>query len=173
VEVGRTEPALLRIEIAEQPALEEWIIAKIDAGHDVCWAICDLFRFGKKIVGPAIEHHSPNEPDGQHLLGNDLGGVENVIGKLGRKCFIKGLNTEFPLRIVAARYRVEKITPMEIWIGPSNFDGLTPNRGLTALFGLPTTNGTARLGCLNASRNFTFTASSFRFRTALKFLPPY
>jgi hypothetical protein len=102
------------------------LIAALDwISLEICWGV-------KK------ETSIPGVPTvGEDLLGNDLGGVKHVIGKLGCERFIKGLDTEFPLRIVTARNRVEKITPMEIWIGTGDFYGLVPNRGLNALFWLP------------------------------------
>ena len=51
MEIGGAEPRLLRVEIAEQPPLQQRIVGEVDARHDVGRAIGDLLGLGEEIVG--------------------------------------------------------------------------------------------------------------------------
>ena len=72
------EPALLRIEITEVPALQKRIVAETDPGDDVASAKSDLFRFRKELVYVAIQNQLPDVLNGDELLWPDLCRVQNV-----------------------------------------------------------------------------------------------
>ena len=54
VKIRTAQTRKLRVEIRKQPALQQRIVGKINAGNDVSRMKCDLFGFGEKIVGIAI-----------------------------------------------------------------------------------------------------------------------
>ena len=70
VEIGAAQPLQLRVEIAEQPALQQRIVGKIDTGDNIGRAIGDLLGLGEEIVGRAVEYHAADDPHRQHFLGN-------------------------------------------------------------------------------------------------------
>ena len=42
----------------------------------------DLLGLGEEVVGVAVQHHPPDAPDGNQLLGDQLGRVEDVEAEL-------------------------------------------------------------------------------------------
>src|SRR3546814_5543548 len=49
MKVGRPQPRLLRVEVGEEPALEQWVVAEIDARNDVRRQEGGLLGFGEEI----------------------------------------------------------------------------------------------------------------------------
>src|SRR5215813_4498534 len=72
-EVWTPETFELRIEVGEVAPLEEGIIRKVDARHDIQRAEGDLFGLSEEIVDAAIEHKAPDTPNGHILLWDHLG----------------------------------------------------------------------------------------------------
>ena len=89
MEIGCAETGFLRIEIAEQTPLEQGIVGEIDAWHDVGRAECYLFGFGKEIVWIAIKNEAPHHLQRQNFFGNDLGGIQNIVGKAFGEGFVE------------------------------------------------------------------------------------
>ncbi len=101
VEVRGAKPRLLGVHIAEQPSLQQRVVRKVDAGHDVRRQEGHLLGFGKEVVGVPVQHHAADDADGDVLLGDQLGRVQDVIGLLGGPFRVKGLDAQFPFREVA------------------------------------------------------------------------
>ena len=98
MEVGRAEPRLLRIQIAEQTPLQQRIVGEVDPRHDVRRQECDLFGLGEEIVRIAVQGQRTDDPDGHVLLGNQLGRIQHVVGLgLGER-LIEHLDAQIPLR---------------------------------------------------------------------------
>ena len=55
MKVGSTETNQLRVRVGEQAALQQRIVGKVDARHDVPGMEGNLLGFRKKIIGIAIE----------------------------------------------------------------------------------------------------------------------
>ena len=72
------EPTLLRVKIAEVPALQKRIVAEPDPRDDVASAESDLLGLGEELVHAAIQSHLPNVFNGDELLWPDLCCVKNV-----------------------------------------------------------------------------------------------
>ncbi len=71
----------LRVEIGEQPPLQQRIVGEIDARHDIGRAEGHLLGLGEEIVRVAVQHHRARPCRTRHdLLGDQLGRVEHVIG---------------------------------------------------------------------------------------------
>ncbi len=137
VEIGRAQPRLLRVEIAEQAALQQRIIREIHAWQDIGRHEGDLFGFGKEIVDIAIERHAPDHLDRDILFRDQFGRVEHVIGLLGRPFLVEHLHAQFPLREIAAIDRFPQVAAMEIGIGTGDLDRLVPGGALQTQHGLP------------------------------------
>src|SRR5699024_9953683 len=54
MKVRTTESDELCINIRKQASLQKWVIAKINAWHDMAWMESHLFRFGKEVIDIAI-----------------------------------------------------------------------------------------------------------------------
>ena len=126
MEIGRAQSRFLRVEIGEQAALQQGIVRKVDAGNYVARQECDLFGLGEEIVDIAVERHAPHDLDRNVFLGDQLGGVEDIIGLPGRPFLIEYLYTQIPRRIIACIYCLEQIAPMEIRVGARDFNRLVP-----------------------------------------------
>src|ERR1019366_9903288 len=81
VKIGRPEARELRVLIGEQSTLQQRIVREIDAGNDMGRTVSNLFRFGKEIVWPAIQHHPANHFQRHELFGNKLCSVQMIEGK--------------------------------------------------------------------------------------------
>ena len=67
------------------------IVRKVDSRHDIQRAEGDLFGLSEEIVDAAIEHESPDTPNGDILLWDNLGRIEHIEGKLFRELLIEEL----------------------------------------------------------------------------------
>src|SRR5437762_427267 len=81
-EVRTPEAFELRIEVREVASLEQGIVRKVDPRHDIQRAEGDLLSFGKEIVDTAIKYESPDTPNGDLLLRDNLGGIEHIEGEV-------------------------------------------------------------------------------------------
>ena len=129
-EVWTPEPFELRIEVREVAPLQEGIVRKVDPRHDILRAEGDLLGLGEEIVDTAIEHESPDTPNGDLLLRDKLGGIEHIEGELLRELLIEELQAEFPLRVVAHLDGVPQIAAMEIRIGAVDLHRFVPDHRL-------------------------------------------
>src|SRR5215471_18450407 len=100
-EIGAAEPFELGVKVRKIAALEERIIAKVDARNNILGAESNLLGLGKEIGYAAIKHESPHRPNRNFFLWNKFRGVEHVKRKLLGKVFIEELEPQFPFRIVA------------------------------------------------------------------------
>src|SRR3546814_17062498 len=96
MKVGRPQPRLLRVEVGEEPALEQWVVAEIDARNDVRRQEGGLLGFGEEIVDVAVKRHATDDLYGQILLGDQFGRVEHVVQQLRRKGFVEDLYAHIP-----------------------------------------------------------------------------
>ena len=101
VKFGPTEPLELGIEVGEVAPLEQRVVAEVDAGHDVLGAEGDLFGLGEEVVDGAVEDQPADAAHRHQLLGDDLGGVEDVEVERVGEVVVEQLDTELPLREVA------------------------------------------------------------------------
>ena len=81
VEVDGAKARELSVLVGEQPALQQRVFREVDAGRNVGRQERDLLGLGEEVVGVAVQHHAPDDPDRNQLLRNDLGGVEDVEGQ--------------------------------------------------------------------------------------------
>ena len=123
---GEPSPAELGIEIGEQPSLQQWILAEINAGNDVTGAECDLLCLGEEIVRIAIEGHFADHFNRHDLLGDELRGVQHIEGQRVRRRLVENLKTQLELGKVAAGDRFEQVTAMEVGVRGANLDCLIP-----------------------------------------------
>src|SRR5207244_6636385 len=114
--VRTPEPFELRIEVREVAPLEEGIVRKVDPRHDIQRAEGDLLGLGEEIVDTAIEHESPDTPNGDFLLWDNLGSIEHIEDELFAEFLIEELQAEFPLGVVAHLDSVPQITAVKIRI---------------------------------------------------------
>ena len=63
-------------------ALQQGIVAEVNAGHDMLRAERHLLGFGKEVVRVAIQHHPAHRAQRYQFLRHDLGGVEHVEAEL-------------------------------------------------------------------------------------------
>ena len=96
-EVGPTQAFELGIEIRKVAALQQWVIAEVDAWHDILGAEGDLFGFGEKVVDTSIEHQPAHFAYWKQFFRNEFGGVEHVEGEICRRNFRQTAATRVPI----------------------------------------------------------------------------
>src|SRR6202034_1154216 len=62
----------------EQPGLEQRVIGDLDAGNEVPGVEGDLLGLGEVVGRVPVQRQLPDPLHGGELLGNELGGVEEV-----------------------------------------------------------------------------------------------
>ena len=118
------------IEVREVAPLEEGIVRKVDAGHDIQRAKGDLLGLGEEIVDAAIEDESPNALDGDLLLRDNFGGIEHIEIEVRRELLVEELQAEFPLGVGAHLDGVPQIAAVKIRIGTVNLHCFVPDHRL-------------------------------------------
>ncbi len=113
VEVGGAQAALLGVEVAEQAPLQQRIVGKVDARHDVGRAIGHLLGLGEEVVRIAVQHHPADQADGDDLLRNDLGRIEHVIGLGVGEFLVEGLDAQLPLGKIAPADGLEQVAAVD------------------------------------------------------------
>ena len=78
MKVGRAEARELRIEVREEPPLQQRIVREVDPRHEVRRAERHLLGLGEEVVGPAVEHHPADDLQRAQLFGDELGRVQVV-----------------------------------------------------------------------------------------------
>ena len=100
-EIRAAQPLELRIEIGKIAALEQRIVAEVDAWHDIVRAKRNLLRLREEIIDASVEHQAPDLSNRHFFFGNDLRRIQYVEGELFGKRFVEQLKTEFPFRVVS------------------------------------------------------------------------
>ena len=136
-EVRAAEPLQLGVEVGEVAALQQRVVGEVDARHDVLGAERHLLGLGEEVVDGTVEHHPSDRRHRHELLGDDLGGVEDVEVERVGEVVVEHLHTELPLREVAGLDGVPEVAPVEIGIGAVDLDGLVPHHRLETLGRLP------------------------------------
>lgn len=92
LEVRAVVAAELRVEVAEEPALEEGVLAEVDPAHQVSGLEHDLLGLGEEVARICVQAHLAELPQRGDLLGDDLGGVEDVEAEGLRLVLLNDLN---------------------------------------------------------------------------------
>ena len=100
-EVRAAQAAELGVQVGEVAALEQRVVAEVDAGDDVGGVERHLLGLGEVVVRVAVQGHLADLADGQQVLGPDLGGVEDVEVELHLVLLGQRLDAQFPLEEVA------------------------------------------------------------------------
>ena len=104
----RPDAAQLRVDVGEQPALQQRIVGEVDAGNDVAGVEGDLLGLGEEVVRVAVQRQLADLDDRHELLGNDLGRVEQIEAELVLVLLLDDLQAELPFREVAALDRLRR-----------------------------------------------------------------
>ena len=117
----------LRIEIGEDAALQQRIVGEVDARHDVAHAEGNLLGFGEVVVRVAVERHLADRTNGDQLLRDDLGRVQDVEVEGELVVLVNDLDAHLPFQEVAALDRLEHVTAIEVGILAGNLLGFVPD----------------------------------------------
>ena len=130
VEVRAAQPLQLGVEIGEVTALQQRIVGEVDARHDVCGAERHLLGLREDVGGVGVQHHPPDDPQGEHLLRDVFRGVEHVEVPLARKVLVEQLDRQLPLREFLLLDVGPKVAAVEVGVGAVDLDRLIPHHGL-------------------------------------------
>ena len=131
-EVRPAKPRELGVEVREQPALQQRIVAEIDARHHVGRAVGHLLVLREMIVGVAVQHHAAHHLQRHQLFRDQLGRVQVVEGERVRLRLGEQLDCEIPFREGTGVDRLEQVAPVEIVVGALQLGRLIPHQALQA-----------------------------------------
>jgi hypothetical protein len=127
VEIRAAKPANLGVGVGEEATLQKRVVGEIDARNHVPGVERGLLRFGKEVGWVAIEHHPPNDFDGDDLLRNDLGRVQNVEVETGRLLLVERLHAKLSLGKGALCDRLVEVAAMEVWVRAIDLHRIVPD----------------------------------------------
>ena len=136
-EVRAAQPLQLRVQIGEVAPLQQRVVGEVDARHDVLRAEGHLLRLGEEVVHRAVQDHPADDADRHLLLGDDLGGVQDVELELLREVVVEELHAQLPFREVPGLDRAPQVAAMEVRIGAIDLQRLVPHHRLQAQLRLP------------------------------------
>ena len=137
VEVRRPQPRFLRVQIAEQPPLQQRVVREVDPRRHVGRAEGDLFVFREVVVHVAVQGHRADQFDRHLFLGDQLGGVQHVIGLLLGPGWVDHLDAQVPLREVALGDRLEQVAAVIVVVGALQLGRFVPQQRLDPQARLP------------------------------------
>ena len=137
MEVGPAEPDELRVEVGEQPPLQQRVVREVDAGHDVADVEGDLLGLGEEVVRVAVERQPPDALDRHQLLGDELGRVEQVEAERELVLLLDDLEPELPLRVVPVLDRLPQVAAVEVGVLARDLLRLVPDDRVDAEQRLP------------------------------------
>lgn len=97
----------------------------------------DLLRLGKVVARVPVQPHLANLLERDELLGDDLGGVEDVDAEIKGLLLVDDLHVQLPLGVVALLDGVPEVLAVEIGVPASGGLGLLPNEAGLSKRGLP------------------------------------
>jgi hypothetical protein len=137
LKVGAAVAVQLGVEVREKAPLQQRVLGKVDAAHDVAGLEHDLLRLGEVVGGVAIQLHQAQLRDRHKLLGDDLGGVQQVEAECQRLVLVDNLDAKLPLRAVARLDGIPEILAVEVGVLARNDLRLLPDKTGLALARLP------------------------------------
>ncbi|MNH18266.1 hypothetical protein D3C79_779640 [compost metagenome] len=126
VEVWPAQAAKLRVGVGEQPALQQRVVGKVDARHDMTRAERHLFYFGKEVVRVAIQHHLAQRCNRHQLFRDYLGRVQQVEIEFMLVGFRHDLHAQFPLRVIAGLDSFPQVATLEVSVLACQFLRFVP-----------------------------------------------
>ena len=138
VEVGPAQAGQLGVEVGEVAGLQQRVVGEVDAPRDVGGAERHLLGLGEEVGGVAVEGQPPDEPHRGQLLGDDLGGVEQVDA-LEALVVVVGeeLDAEVVLRAGAGFDGVPQVAAVEVGVDAAELLRLLPHQRVDAGHRLP------------------------------------
>ena len=97
MEVRAAEPADLGTRCRKTKAPLRVVEVEIDPRNHMTRSGTRPAPFRRRVDWVAVEHHPPNDLDGNNFLRNDLGRVQNVEVETGRLLLVERLNAKLPL----------------------------------------------------------------------------
>ena len=137
-EVRPAQAGDLGVDVGEQPHLQQRVVRDVDAGHQVAGVEHHLLHLGEEVGGAAVERHRADDLDWAELLGDDLGGVEQVDALEGFVVAVRHhLHAEVVGRVGAGVDRVVQVATVEVGVVARRHLGLFPDLAVDALLRLP------------------------------------
>ncbi len=128
MEVRPAESADLRVGVGEQSTLQQRVIGKVDAWHDVARAESDLLGFREEVVRVAVQGHFAQRRNRNDFLGDDLGRVEDVEVEVVFVLFFDDLHAQLPFRVVAHLDRFPQVATMVVGVFTGELLRLVPHQ---------------------------------------------
>ena len=127
MKIGAAEPADLGVGVGEQASLQKRVVGEIDARNQMTRMERGLLRLCKEVYRIAIQHHPPDDFDGNDFLWNDFRRVQNVeVEALGLR-FVERLNAKLPLGKRALGDGLIEVAAMKVWVRSVDLHGFIPN----------------------------------------------
>jgi hypothetical protein len=128
-EIRAAEPRELRVEVGKQACLHERIVGRFDTGHEVAGVKGHLFGLGEVVGRVPVEGQLSDQLYRDHLLGHDLGRIEQVDALVGVRAVVgHDLNSELVLEKRPGLDTVGHVPSMEVWIAACRDLRLLPDQ---------------------------------------------
>lgn len=118
LKVGIAVSVQLSIEVREDAALQQGILSKVDASHNVTGLEHYLLRLGEVVSRVDIQLHRTQNLKRRKLLWDDLGRIKEVEAERESLALIHNLHGEIPHWAITGSNGVEQILAVEIGVFP-------------------------------------------------------
>ncbi len=137
VEIGAAQARELRIQVGEQPPLQQRVIGEIQSRHQVPGVEGHLLGLREEVVRVAVQHHLAYAANRHQFFGNQLGRVKQVEAELVFVLLGHQLHAEFILGEGAVLDRLPQVAPVEVRVLAIDLEGFVPDQGVRAQHRLP------------------------------------
>lgn len=96
LKVGAAVAVQLRVKVREEPSLQQRVLREVNAAHNVAWLEHDLLGLGKVVGRIPVQLQHAQLRERCELLGDDLGGVQQIEAKGQRLVLVDDLHSKLP-----------------------------------------------------------------------------
>jgi hypothetical protein len=125
--IGAAEPTDLGVGVGKQPSLQKGVVGEINSRNNVTRMERGLLRLGEEVHRVAIEHHPPDDFDGNNFLWNDFRRIKDVEVEAFRLLLVERLNAKFPFWKGALGDGLIEIAAMKVGVRSVDLYRFVPN----------------------------------------------
>ena len=127
----------LGVDVGVNTAVQQRVVAEVDAGNDMGGAKRHLLGFRKEIVRVAVQDHASHRLHWNEFFGYQLGGIEYIEAEFIGLRLGEGLQAQLPFRIIAGFDGLPQVAPMKVRIRAPDLHRLIPDQRVRAQQRLP------------------------------------
>lgn len=119
-----TETVAVGVGVGEKTALENWVRAGLDTGHEVRRCESDLLDLGKVVFGVLVEHDLADWAERELVMRPDLGQVKHGVTEVLGLLLAHDLHGHGPAGVLALFNLLKQLLVVDVWVLARELDTL-------------------------------------------------